>query len=655
MSGTVFRASLSVACTAFVGLFVYEATKTAMLPSLTLWQSHFVTIVFGSMMSGVAAFYVLRAQARLHAKVLSEASERIRAEAAVTHSAAGERRYRGLVEGLPAAIVVHRNGYILFVNPACMALLEAPLERPLDNKSLLSYIDERDRDMATEPINAFGGGPASRVPTEYLIRTLKGNSLAIEATSVGITHDGAPAVQTVLRDVTEQRRLESALYHQAFHDALTGLANRALFRDRVEHALATGRRAVSDHHAGIAVLFIDLDHFKHINDAHGHAIGDALLQAVAGRMLSATRGCDTVARLGGDEFAVVLEQMAGAESADIVANRILAELHASFDIEGRQLGIGASIGIAGGSLALDVETLLRNADLALYSAKMQGRQRAVTFAPHMHTAALQRVELESDLRAAVLDPELAGFSLVYQPIIDLTSSDVVGMEALLRWNHPWRGMVPPTTVIPIAEESGLIVTLGKWVFNAACRQLAEWRSSVPDAAHADLAVCVNLSARQLQDTNIVSDVAAVLAVHDVPPACLVLEITESVMMHDPVLTIERLRGLKRLGVRLAIDDFGTGYSSLSYLRQFPVDIIKIDKSFIEGLGRGGDETVITTAIVSLGKSLALRVVAEGIEDETQLSRLLELGCEQGQGYLFSKPVPPHEFESVMRARCEMRS
>lgn len=653
MIGSVNRATAAVAAAACFGLLVFEATKSVVLPSLTLWQSHSVTIMFGTVVAALSAFRVLRSQSKLHSTVLRETSERIRAESAVLAMHASEQRYRGLVEELPAAILVHHNGRMQYLNPSCLRLLEFPDAAASADQSIMAYIEPADQENARLHLDSLEAGKITGDSSEYRLRTAAGNAIVVEATSVLVTHDGHPAIQTLLRDVTQQRRLETALFHQAFHDTLTGLANRALFRDRVQHAVAKARRGTTSPYAsGVAVLFIDLDHFKNVNDAHGHAVGDALLQAVATRLRAETRGCDTVARLGGDEFAVVLEQIAGVESADTVAQRILASLRSPFHVDGRDLMVGASIGIASGSLALDSDALLRNADLALYSAKTQGRFRAVTFAPHMRVIALRRIEIEADLRVAVQDPVTAGFRIVYQPVVDLERHVITGVEALLRWNHAVRGATSPATFIPIAEESGLIVPLGRWVLREACRQWSEWQLQLAQArrrADPMLAtnISVNLSARQLQDPQIVYDVSSALADYGVPPELLVLEITESVMMQDPQLTLARLRDLKLLGVQLAIDDFGTGYSSLSYLREYPVDILKIEKSFIERLGRGGDETVITTAIISLGRSLSLRVVAEGIEEASQVTRLRELGCDRGQGFLFSPGVAPDQIRRFL--------
>jgi diguanylate cyclase (GGDEF)-like protein len=406
----------------------------------------------------------------------------------------------------------------------------------------------------------------------------------------------------------------------------------------------------------VAVLFIDLDHFKTVNDSLGHGAGDDLLRTVARRLLSTTRGSDTVARLGGDEFAILLEDLAGPEVAAVAAERVLGALATPIVLDAdepsgadaagsrtRSVTVGASVGIASAAGADTPDALVRNADLALYAAKGGGRARAVAFTPAMHEAAVARLELEADLRAAIRalggprDAAGAGLSLVYQPIVDIATERVTGVEALLRWTRPDGRSVSPAAFIPVAEETGLIVPLGRWVLEQACRQAVAWEAL---GAHAHVAMSVNVSGRQIQEAAFIDEVRAVLDATGIAPRRLVLEITEGVMMRDAAQTLARLRALKALGVRIAVDDFGTGYSSLGYLRQFPVDVLKIDKSFVDGVGHGGDESVLATAIVSLGTALALMTVAEGVEDEAQLARLRELGCARGQGYLFARPMPP---------------
>jgi diguanylate cyclase (GGDEF)-like protein len=435
--------------------------------------------------------------------------------------------------------------------------------------------------------------------------------------------------------LTDAKTVEDAM-HQAFHDSLTSLPNRALFVDRLEQGLKRGHRTRSP----VAVLFLDLDSFKTINDSLGHAAGDDLLVAVAARLADCIRPGDTAARFGGDEFAVLLEDVGNAEAAERVAMRILYSLEAPFDVAGREVFISSSIGIALGDSPADDP--IRDADLAMYRAKAEGKGRYVVFEPGMHAAVMERLELEADLQRAVERDELL---LHYQPVIDLVSGDIRGIEALVRWRHPVRGLVPPNAFIPLAEETRLMPQLGRWVLNEACRQGARWLTScgLPE----QFAVSVNISGRQLQSPGLVEDVAAALERANLAPEHLVLEITETVLMSDIEATIGKLKRLKALGVRLAVDDFGTGYSSLQYLRRFPIDILKIDKAFVDDIDGADADSTLARAIIDLGESFSLTVVAEGIEREAQRRRLLELGCGAGQGFLFTRPVDRMDMDVLL--------
>jgi diguanylate cyclase (GGDEF)-like protein/PAS domain S-box-containing protein len=439
------------------------------------------------------------------------------------------------------------------------------------------------------------------------------------------------------RDVTERRRLEEELAHQAFHDSLTNLANQALFRDRVEHALARAARAP----APVAVLFIDLDHFKTVNDSLGHTIGDELLTAVADRIRTSVRTSDTAARLGGDEFAVLVEDSDAADVVEI-ADRILDTVQRPVTAGGREVVVTASVGIAFSQPGGSVDQLLRNADLAMYTAKAHGRNRHDTYESGMHAAAVEKLELAGDLRRALERGEIV---VHYQPIVALPTEQILGVEALVRWEHPTRGLLAPAAFIPLAEETGLIQPLGRLVLRETCAQLRRWtRDGVA------LTASVNVSARQLADDSFVADVAAALRDHDVPPTSLVLELTESALMEDTDRAVAVLHGLKGLGVRLAVDDFGTGYSSLSYLHRFPIDILKIDRSFVADISSDSVERSLAQAIVSLAASLELVAIAEGVETEAQSVLLGELGCAQAQGFHFSRPVPAEDIEDLLQLR-----
>jgi diguanylate cyclase (GGDEF)-like protein/PAS domain S-box-containing protein len=483
--------------------------------------------------------------------------------------------------------------------------------------------------------------------TEFRLRHRDDFWLHLETLRTNLMQDeNVKGIVLNTRDVSERKAFEQQLSHQAFHDSLTGLANRALFKDRVEHALERQGREGEP----VAVLFMDLDDFKTINDSLGHAAGDRLLAEVGERVKATVRQSDTAARLGGDEFAILIEDSGDVVEAAEVASRILAALEGPFHLEGKDVFVRASIGIASASHTSSTgpegaEELLRNADVAMYMAKEAGKARYQVFEPTMHDFALKRLELKADLQRALDNEE---FVLHYQPIIELQTGRIDGLEALVRWNHPDRGMIPPFDFIPLAEETGLIVDIGTWVLREACRRAVDLQSRF--AADPPLHMAVNLSARQLQRPEIVDDVAVTLTETGLNPDSLVLEITESVMMQDMDLSLQRLAELKELGVRLAVDDFGTGYSSLNYIRRFPVDILKVDKSFVDGVNEGGEESALTAAIIELASILRLRPVAEGIERADQLEKLLTLSCDLGQGFYFARPMAPEGIDEILRAR-----
>ena len=454
------------------------------------------------------------------------------------------------------------------------------------------------------------------------------------------------------RTLAEQalRSSQEQLAYQAYHDPLTGLANRARFREEVNRALARHVHSCD----AVAVLFLDLDHFKTVNDSLGHAVGDQLLVEVARRLLHATRGCDTVARLGGDEFAVLVDRVRADADVLTVVERILRAMQAPIVLERAEVLVGLSIGVARATPDDGAEELLRNADVAMYRAKQHGRGGYELFAPAMHAAVLERLELESDLRRALAEPD-AELRLEYQPIVALDDERIVGAEALVRWAHPTRGLTSPAHFIPLAEATGLVVPLGRWVLRTACRQAAEWQRATDsmDGASGSAApyVSVNLSGRQLEDASLVDEVAAALADAGLEPERLLLEITESVLMQRADAALRTLHALRALGVRLAIDDFGTGYSSLAYLRRFPVDVLKIDKAFIDGVARDASDAALARGIVGLASTLGLHCVAEGIEQAAQATRLREAGCGYGQGFLFARPLAAHAVTALIAPRA----
>jgi diguanylate cyclase (GGDEF)-like protein len=436
----------------------------------------------------------------------------------------------------------------------------------------------------------------------------------------------------------EHKRTEAALAHQALHDSLTGLPNRSLLLDRLDQAMARARRRETRP----AVLLLDLDHFKVVNESQGHAAGDRLLVAVAERLRSSVRPSDTVARFGGDEFVVVCEDMVSEWEATLVGQRLSATLEDPFLVDGHEHFMTASIGVVLADPDDAPEAVLRDADSAMYEAKHRGRARTELFDERLRARAAARMETESALRRAL---DRGEFILVYQPIVLLSEGRMVGAEALLRWQHPERGTITPDQFIPVAEETGLIVPIGAWVLEEACRQSRRWREAAP--GRPPLAVSVNLSARQLVSPGFLDVVARALSDNAVDPSTFHLEITESVLMGDADFYVETLTALKALGVRLAIDDFGTGYSSLSYLRRFPIDKIKVDRSFVSDLDGGGGEWSIVAAVIAMAQALGRVALAEGVETPEQLSGLRALGCDFAQGYHFSRPLPPEDLDRLL--------
>ncbi len=448
--------------------------------------------------------------------------------------------------------------------------------------------------------------------------------------------------------MSERKALEEQLRKLAFHDHLTLLANRSLFWNRVEHALALAQRSQQR----VAVMFLDLDNFKNVNDSLGHDAGDRFLQAVAQRLIKCTRPSDTVARLGGDEFAILLEGIGRETDVD----RLVRPISAAFDqpllVDGRSTDASASIGVACSSPGDDAEQLLRNADIAMYNAKASGRSRLVVFEAHMQEQLHDRLRLEQDIDLALARNE---FFLEFQPVVDLTRRELLGVEALLRWRHPHRGIVMPASFISIAEESGRIVEIGRQVLVDACTQIRKWSETL--AAGEGLRVAVNISGRHLQQGNLVEDVRHALEASGLDPGCLVIELTESTIMQNTEVNLERFRELKELGVRLAIDDFGMGYSSLSYLHRFPIDILKIDRAFVSRMTEHNGGPELARAVVMLGTTLGLETVAEGIENEDQVGYLLDLGCVAGQGFLFASACTLDEVAATryMERRVELRA
>ncbi|MEA2630608.1 MAG: hypothetical protein QOE66_827 [Chloroflexota bacterium] len=456
---------------------------------------------------------------------------------------------------------------------------------------------------------------------------------------------GSNRVRVVVahEDITQRKMAEEQLLHDAFHDSLTDLPNRALFMDRLRRAIHRTKRQANYR---FAVLFLDLDGFKVVNDSLGHATGDQLLIAIGRRLELGMRRGDTLTRLGGDEFAILADDIRDLGDAILLAERVRLDLKAPFNLGGHEVFATASVGIAVGTKDRDrPEDLLRDADTAMYRAKAQGKERFVVFDQAMHTSVVERLRLETDLRRAI---DRGEFAVHYQPIVALRTGRIDGFEALVRWEHPERGMIAPSVFIPVAEETGLILPLGLWVLRAACRQLRTWQEGAPGLS--SLMISVNLSSKQLMQPDLVEQVDQVLRETGLAPEHLKLEITESVIMEHPPSANEVLGRLKGRGIQLSLDDFGTGYSSLSYLHRFPIDTLKVDRSFVNRIDAEDGDPVIVQTIVTLAHNLGMQVIAEGVETEEQVNRLKAMGCQYGQGYFFSRPVDGDSAGALLKSR-----
>jgi diguanylate cyclase (GGDEF)-like protein/PAS domain S-box-containing protein len=539
-----------------------------------------------------------------------------------------EDRYASLIANAADVImIVETDGVLRFVSPACERTLGLKPDE-IVGKNLLEVWSGPDSERLRALLHEITVTSTGTVGPVELAIERNANRHVLESVGSNLTED--PAVRGLalnFRDITERKALEEQLRQLAFHDPLTLLANRTLFKDRVQHALTLSQRG----HGPVAVLFLDLDDFKTINDSLGHDAGDRLLQAVARRIVKNTRTSDTVARLGGDEFAVLLEGLATPAQIKRVAGSLIETLSVPFVLNAMEVRVAASIGVAYSNSAAFAEALLANADIAMYHAKAAGKNRYAVFQPQMQDVLHARLRLEADIGRAITDQELF---LEYQPIVDLGTRSLLGVEALVRWRHPKEGVLMPNQFIPIAEECGQIVKLGRWLLMEACRSVRAWRDCI--AGGSGLRVAVNISGRHLQHGELLEDVAMALTSSGLEPSNLVIELTESTMMYNTDANLDRLQQLKAIGVRLAIDDFGTGYSSLSYLHRFPIDILKIDRSFVSRLTNSDNGPELVRAVITLGETLGLDTVAEGVELEQQVAALLALGCVAGQGYLFAK-------------------
>lgn len=549
-----------------------------------------------------------------------------------------------------AVITTNAKGTVEYMNPVAekltgFTLVEAK-GRALD--AVFRVIHEDTREDLTYPFaRCLYQGQSMALPEHSVLLDRRGREYAIHASAAPMRGPTGQAMGCVvaLSDVTGIRRMAQAMEHQATHDALTELPNRHLLQDRLEHAIAHAQRFGQ----GIAVLFIDLDNFKRVNDGLGHTAGDALLKAVAARLGTSRREEDTVARLGGDEFIVVLENLRDEDLVASVARKILKALEAPFSIDGHEVSVRASIGVSVFPKdGADVETLLKNADTAMYRAKDNGRNNVEFYAQDMNVRAVERLVMEQNLRRALEREEL---ELHYQPFVNTQDGRITGVEALLRWRHATLGLIAPAQFVPLAEESGLIVPIGEWVIHTACRQLRAWQALGING----LRVAVNLSPRQFTHKGITKQIARCLQETGLDARSVDLEITEGVIMKDVHGAIATLRALKSMGLRLAIDDFGTGYSSLNYLRQFPIDRLKIDRSFVHDIRTNRDDAAIALAVISMAHSMKFAVTAEGVENETQVEFLRSKQCEEMQGYYFGRPMPLQAMTAMLGTAHDAQS
>jgi diguanylate cyclase (GGDEF)-like protein/PAS domain S-box-containing protein len=549
-----------------------------------------------------------------------------------------EQRFQALVEqSSDSMAILDVDSTVRYQSESIERIFGVPASMLL-GRPFYDLLGRKARARVAEGIAEVLPTPRATTVFEIVLRHGDGRYRMAEMTITNLLDD--PYVQGLVfntRDIGDAKELQEQLRHEAYHDALTGLVNRALFRERL--AVAVNGPGGADE---VAILFLDLDGFKEVNDSLGHAAGDELLVQVADRLRRSAPEGYTVARLGGDEFAVIIESGSAREEAETLAARILADLDETFLVGGRELHVGAGIGIASADDAGDIEQLQRNADLAMYKAKDAGGGLYAAYHPGMHDALVKRLQLAADLRVALERDELV---LHYQPTVELRTGEITGFEALVRWQHPTRGMVPPLEFIGVAESTGLIVPLGRWVLAEACRQAVAWGAG----RDRPLKMAVNVSVRQFDGGDLAVTVAEVLAETGMPADQLCLEMTESVLLTDTDENLARIVRLKALGVLLAMDDFGTGYSSLAYLRRFPMDVLKIDRSFVDRLGGDWEDEALVRTIVRLGQRFGMDTVAEGIEDAGQLAVLREMGCDYGQGYYLSRPLPAAEASRALEA------
>jgi diguanylate cyclase (GGDEF)-like protein/PAS domain S-box-containing protein len=558
--------------------------------------------------------------------------------------AASEARFRALVQSSSDVVaVVGENGCFTYISPAVSEMLGyAPEELTGSPAIALVAPEDVETFQASYPELSQRRWPVGDLTIRRVETQLRHRSGELRTVDITVTDmRGEPAVGGIVlnaRDITVRKALEADLRFQALHDTLTGLANRTMFTQQTAAALRGGKGIES-----VGALFIDLDDFKTVNDSLGHAVGDQLLQEVSARLVTSLSSEDVAARLGGDEFAVLVVDAADQAGVVALAERVLGLVAQPYRIQGRDIRVTASIGIAfADEEGVDAEVLLRSADVAMYLAKDRGKNRYAVFEAHMHTSVFERLELKADLVRAIDDGQLRCH---YQPIVSLQTGRITGVEALVRWEHPTRGFLYPDAFIPLAEDTGLVVPLGRWVMHEACQQLRAWQLRLP--ARSTLTMSINLSVRQLMHEQIIDEVRESIEDAGLDPSTVTLEITETTLMHDTEMTRDRLAELRNIGVSLAVDDFGTGYSSLQYVQRFPIDVIKIDRSFVTGLGTNPGDGAVVQSMIELSQRLGVHTVAEGIDRPEQVTLLQSLGADLGQGYLFSKPVSADQISALL--------
>ncbi len=609
-------------------LAVFVVYGVLVVSALPYWNRPHGLVVFAALI--LTAIVVLRQ--------ITAVRENIRLHA-LQATRESESHFRTLIENSSDIVMIFDlNATITYQSPSVERILGYEQDSLLGAVGY-SFIHPDDLPAMKDAAKLLERGKSSEVMREFRFRHFDGSWRILEGIAKIIKDDESGTAGLLLnaRDVNERRALESKIIHQAFHDPLTNLANRLLFKSRVEEALI----GAADGDSEVAVLFLDLDDFKNINDTLGHEAGDKLLVEFAEKLRLCVRAKETVARLGGDEFAILIEGDGVRDKSVAIAERVLHNVRQPFSINNSEVKVGISIGISlKDSDDVIADDLLRNADVAMYGAKSKGKNRFVVFEPAMHLNLLAQIELEKDLREAIDSNQL---NLNYQPILSMQNGQITGMEALVRWNHPVHGMVPPVEFIALAEKSGLIVSLGRWILLETCLRSKE----LFDKHGAGLTVTINISGKQLEHPNFIVDLGEIISKVGINPGNIILEITESTMMEDTEAILKLLHRIKSLGIRLAIDDFGTGYSSLSYLQQFPIDILKIDRSFVDGIETSAQKNAVARTIISLSQTLQLATVAEGVENNEQAEILRELGCEFGQGYFFARPLEIDEFEILL--------